>query len=151
SVSRAVIDVGVSIARPRKSRVRGVTLVDSRDFQSLSSICGSAAQLLSEQTHLRETELRMRPVHTGLSEACIAAGLNFDIRQLSGDPLHLLAAEARYQDLIVIPSPDGATTWSSGQTCVFSHIDIVGLLDRSVQPMLVLRKEARSFRRVLLT
>src|SRR5690606_14475626 len=89
----AVIDAGVRLARRHAARVRGLSLTDTRHFQSLASTCESAAGAVTEHSRLRLAEKRYSIARADLTQACLAANLNFDVRTLSGDPFELLPQE----------------------------------------------------------
>lgn len=147
----AVIDVGVRLARRHAARVRGLSLTDTRYFQSLTSTCETAACAVTEQSRLRLAEKRYSIARADLTQACLAANLNFDVRTLSGDPFELLPQESRFHDLVVahFAERDDAIAAADDEPRM-SERDLVDLALRGVQPLLVVRRRAQPLQRVLL-
>lgn len=145
--SEQVIELGVDVARRQAARVRGVTLVDTRRIESLSSSCEAAVYAVMEQTRLNVAERARRTVRADLSRACLEAGLNFDVRQLSGDPLELLPRESQFHDLAIAAHPRTAGSKDDDQ---LSAGQLVELVLRGVEPLLVVRQPPRTVQRVLM-
>jgi nucleotide-binding universal stress UspA family protein len=144
-----VIRCGIKLARSAEARVRGLTLVDTRHVeQSRSSevaVCITTAitrQSFAERLH--------EGARAELTKACLEAGLNFDIRRLAGDPLEVLPLEARFHDLVVTAVAPIDPKLPYGGTMTLSTSDLVALLKRGVQPLLVLPPEQKPIERVLL-
>ncbi|MGE0696870.1 MAG: hypothetical protein AB7O59_22335 [Pirellulales bacterium] len=147
SRDEAVIRWGVALACPLKARVRGLTLVDTRLLKSALQ-CEAAAYAVAELTRQASTERQQYSLRALLSKTCLEAGLNFDVRRTSGDPLHVLTSEARFHDLIVTSLARHAN--DHRESGGLSPRDLLTLLDRGVQPLLVLQPQQAAFDRVLL-
>jgi nucleotide-binding universal stress UspA family protein len=144
-----VIRCGVELARSAEARVRGLTLVDTRHVDeardSEVAICLTTAvtrQAFAERLH--------EGARAELSRACLEARLNFDVRRIAGDPLEVLPQEARFHDLIVTAVAPADPKLPYGATMTLSTGDLLTLLKRGVQPLLVLPQQQRSIERVLL-
>jgi nucleotide-binding universal stress UspA family protein len=142
-----VIRAGIDLGLQTDARVRGLTLLDTRRArESLHS--ESPVYAILEQSRRDRTALRQEAVRGELSRACLAAGLDFDVRRATGDPLQILPRESQFHDL-VITSP--ATIVADGDRSTdLSHDDIIELLERGMRTLLVVPPERTSFRRVLL-
>jgi nucleotide-binding universal stress UspA family protein len=145
--AQPVIRVGVALARQAEARVRGLTLLDTRRFDAAFE-CESAGYAVMEQTRNALAERIQETVRARLSHACLEAGLNFDVRRSSGDPLQVLSQEARFHDLVVTSVVAGES--SSKAATDWSLEDLTMLLDRGVQPLLVVQSNQTVVNRVLL-
>jgi nucleotide-binding universal stress UspA family protein len=145
--AQPVIRVGVALARQAEARLRGLTLLDTRRFDAAFD-CESAGYAVMEHTRHALTERIQETVRARLSQACLEAGLNFDVRRSSGDPLQVLSQEARFHDLVVTSVVAGDT--ASKAAADWSVDDLTTLLDRGVQPLLVVQSQQVSIDRVLL-
>lgn len=148
---QSVIQLGVTLARDSNARVRGLTLLDTRELDSAhqSESAVYASLVSSRQTRTENTHNGAR---VALSQACLDAQLNFDVRRISGDPLELLPAEARFHDLIIAASPTPSTSKKRSRDSQpsLSKRDLRELLHRGVQPLLLVPRQARPMKRVLL-
>lgn len=141
--SESVIRVGVRLAKDARARVRGLTLVDTRMSEEVwsgesavyATLANSGRVLAEQQQHRARMDL---------SHACLKAGTNFDIRSYAGHPMDLLGREARYHDLVVTAGFVG-----EGQPGL-TATDLFGLVERGVQPLLVLHPDQQALQRVLL-
>lgn len=142
-----VIEAGVNIATRHQARVRGVTLADTRSMKSLAANCEAAVYSVMEQGRLECFEQLRRTARVGLSQACLSAGLNFEVRHLSGDPFELLPLEAQFNDLVVTGylGQDHA-----GDEEHLTARQLVELLFRGMQPLLVVRHKGHMPGRALL-
>ena len=144
-----VIDCGVSLAREVEARVRGLTLIDTRDSEAAKE-CESAGYLSMVNTRQALCERLHEGAQSELSKACLDARLNFDVRRTSGDPLEVLPNEARFHDLVITSlgsADDGENGGTAGQ---LSLGDLAALLRRGVQPLLVLPARQKAIERVLM-
>jgi nucleotide-binding universal stress UspA family protein len=131
--------------------VRGLSLTDTRYVRSLTADCEAAACLVTEQSRLRLAEKRYSTARKVLSQACLAADLNFDVRTLSGDPFELLPQESRFHDLVVAFAADqrDASAVYEDEPAL-SERELIDLALRGVQPLLVVRRRPQPLERVLL-
>jgi nucleotide-binding universal stress UspA family protein len=144
-----VIGFGVALAREGGARVRGVTLVDTREMEAAQD-CESAVFVSLAHSRQAFADCVREGARAELSKACLAAKLNFDVRRIAGDPLEILPVEARFHDLVIASSGaiDRRLPQSAGSS--LSIGDMLELLQRGVQPLLLLPAETRAVKRVLL-
>lgn len=142
-----VIELGVHLARRSSAKVRGLSLVDTRRLAALFAN-EAACYANHESVRLHRVETEQESVRVSLSQACLSAGLDFDVRRVRGNPLEVLPTESQFHDLVVTSyrrpgeaEPDGAS---------LSAADLVELLFHGVQPLLVVRPAQQPIRRVLL-
>lgn len=140
--------MGVAAARQGIARLRGLTLFDTRRVEAALNR-ESAVFATMEQSRQASTERCYDTVRAGLAKACLDAGLDFDIRRTAGDPLLVLPREARFHDLVITSANDESL--SSTSESDLTAQDLLALVERGVQPLLVVRPEQRGVRRVLLT
>jgi len=145
--AESVIRVGVVLARESAARLRGLTLLDTRRTEEATQ--GEAAvYVVLEQTRQACIEQGQETVRECLSHACLAAGLNFDVRHSSGNPLKVLPREAQFHDLVITAVCPKGTNESSRAN--LSPSDLMDLLRRGVQPLMVVHTQLRTINRVLL-
>ena len=101
SRARGVIEAGLRLAEAHQARLRGVTLVDTRRIRQLTATCESAAHVLEEQNRMHQAGSHQGLARADLSQACLAAGLNFDVRFMTGDPLVAIPSEARFHGIFL--------------------------------------------------
>jgi nucleotide-binding universal stress UspA family protein len=138
--AECVIRVGVNAARATQARVRGLTLVDTRWIAAVNQ-CESAASAVMAHEQCEVMKRDGAIVRKALSRECLNAGLNFDVRNIAGDPVEVLSREAHYHDLVVTSVTRGGSLSLAGT---------LGLVEHGVQPLLVVRPEQTSLERVLL-
>ena len=143
----SVIDLGVNLARRCAARVRGVTMLDTRRLTSLASTCESAAHAASEFHRLHQIEKEQGKIRSDLSQACVMADIDFDLRRVRGNPMEVLPVEAQFHDLVVTALPVAEHEQEQGG---LQPSDWIDLLHLGVQPLLVIRVENQPLQRVLL-
>lgn len=143
-----VIDLGVEFARRSVARVRGLTLIDTRKLAALSGTCESAAYTHGEYQRLGRMEAEHEVVRSQLSQACLAAGVDFEVRRVRGNPLEVLPVEAQFHDLVVTALPPPGA--SEAESAALSPRELVDLLLKGVEPLLVVRSIGEPLSRVLL-
>jgi hypothetical protein len=127
--AECVIRVGVNAARATQARVRGLTLVDTRWIAAVNQ-CESAASAVMAHEQCEVMKRDGAIVRKALSRECLNAGLNFDVRNIAGDPVEVLSREAHYHDLVVT---------SVTRRGSLSLAGTLGLVEHGVQPLLVVR------------
>lgn len=144
-----VVDFGVEWARRSNARVRGVTLSDTRKLAAMAAAGESPFSTLGESVRLEEFERGREAVQARLTQACLAARVDFDVRRGQGSPMEVLPAEAQFHDLVVTSHSTAAEDLdpSFEET---SADDLYSLLLQGVHPLLVLRGAERPPQRVLL-
>lgn len=144
-----VIRCGVTLARSAEARIRGLTLVDTRERQHPQD-CEAAVYLTTTTTRQALAERLHEGARAELSKACLEARLNFDVRRLAGDPLQVLPQEARFHDLVVTSLGPADHRLPADARMRLTTGDLMALLKRGVQPLLVLPPEQQAIERVLL-
>lgn len=146
-----LIEFGVSLAAARKARIRGLTLQDTRRVHAATT-CESALRSCREFQRLNEAEQWQSEVREQLTAACSAAELDFEVRRAQGDPFEVLPREAQFHDLTItsVAAPPSHATRMRRPEATLTASEVLRLLARGVQPMLVLRTPAAPVRRVLL-
>lgn len=137
------IQLAVQLARQAKARVRGVTLVDTRHHEEA---CTQESAAFATQAHaaLQLAEQRQQGVRHKLSNACLQAKVDFDVRRFAGDPVDVLAREARFHDLLI------ASGFVGNDALGLNASDLIGLVQRRASPLIVLHPQQSSLERVLL-
>jgi nucleotide-binding universal stress UspA family protein len=143
-----VIDLVVRLARRSAAKVRGLTLVDTRRLAELTASSEAACYAASEFDRLHRVEVEQDTVRQQLSQACLSAGVDFDLRRVRGNPLEVLPPESQFHDLVVTSFPSPGDSESVPGT--LSAADLLDLLFQGVEPLLVVRSAERPLRRVLL-
>jgi nucleotide-binding universal stress UspA family protein len=96
-----VIRPAVAIAKRHQARVRSLAIVDIERVQSLAATWESAEHGDVDYDRLRKLEKKCLAVQSRASQACLQAGLNFDIRTVKGESSSVLQWESQYHDLVV--------------------------------------------------
>jgi len=146
----AAIRLGVQLAQQHKARLRGVSLIDTRDLAALTTTCEAAVHASSEYRRLHRVEEQQRTIRAELTDACLSATIDFDIRRLQGDPSELLATEARVHDLTITSCALPGSKQAAHEQSGFAPSELVDLLFRGVKPLLVVRDSLAPLNRVLL-
>jgi nucleotide-binding universal stress UspA family protein len=141
-----VIRLGVDVARQSEARLRGLTLLDTRRTEATHN-SESAVYAMLAQARRDCVEQQHEIVREELSKACLAAGLNFDIRRRSGDPLQLLPQESQFHDLMITSL---ATQPADGKVNGLTVGDLFALLLRGAHPLLIVNPNRPTIGRVLL-
>lgn len=144
-----VIQLGVSFAQETDARVRGLTLVDTRGHDA-AQYCESAVYLSMAESRHTFTECIHESARAELSQACLKARLNFDVRRIAGNPLSVLPAESRFHDLTITAFAQVNRRLPAGSTTTLSPGDMLRLVQLGVEPLLVLPPGGKAIERVLL-
>lgn len=146
SAADAAIEFGVGVAARCSARVRGLTLLDTRRLTSLTT-CEAATYCNRELTRLSRVDIDQGTVRSRLSQACLDARVDFDVRRVEGNPLELLPRESQFHDLTITALPlYGEVNGHPG----LQPAEVLQLLWKGVHPLLVMRGSATAIRRVLL-
>lgn len=148
--SRNVISLGVELARRAEARVRDVAMIDTRRIQALTVECETAAYVVAEQGRLQTAKKQRESTRAELAHACLDAGLNFDVRLFSGDPLGLLESEAQFHDLVITAFPAHRSSEDERLGQNLAADELIAALQRGVQPLLVVRRTEEPISRTLL-
>lgn len=143
--SARVIRMGVELAGRTEARVRGVTLMDTRSSDAAQQ-CETAVYAALELDRQTKSASRHQAARLSLSQACVHAGLNFDVRRYAGDPLEVLPREAKFHDLMI--TSVGLESEPSFDR--LSRGDLAELLYRGAQPLLLVHPKQQPIQRVLL-
>lgn len=149
--TQPIITSSAMLARRHGAGIRALTIADTRRAVSLASSCEGAVFSVVEQEQLEKLETLQTAAQTSFAQMCLQAGVNFDVRRLSGDPFAVLPREARYQDLVIAgwrqPFPDWRADEGQGILNPHSLIDLVA---DGVHPLLIARETPLLQPRVLL-
>ncbi len=142
-----LIELGVGLACRSRARIRGISLIDTRRLTDLTA-AEATCYASNELDRLHRVETQHDTVRALLSQACLSAGLDFDLRRLRGNPMDLLPPESQFHDLVVTAFP--STSQASSSDLSLTPTDLVDLLFQGVEPLLVVRSPQQVLRRVLL-
>jgi nucleotide-binding universal stress UspA family protein len=141
--AESAIRLTLQLAKQTKSRIRGITLIDTRQHEEAHTHESAAFATLANAA-LRLSEHRQQVVRHRLSEACLEADVNFDIRKYAGDPVKILTRESRFHDLVV------ASGIVSSTFLGLTARDLIGLVHHGSNPVLLLQPHQPLLNRVLL-
>lgn len=150
SAAPSVIDASVVLARRHEARIRALTIADTRAAESLLAGCESAVFAVVEHERLSQVELKQVAAHAELATACLAAGVNFDVRRESGDPFELLPREAGYHDLVITACETVCPSSRDEESEAVDPRTVIDLSLAGARPMLVVRGSAAPPSRALL-
>lgn len=143
-----LIDLGVDLARRTAARIRGLTLVDTRRLADLASSSEAACFATTESARLLRVDVEQDAIRERLSRACLAAGLDFDVRRMHGNPMEIIPSESQFHDLVVTAFPRQGQP--EGESPSLTAADLVDLLLQGVAPLLAIRTPEQPIRRVLM-
>jgi nucleotide-binding universal stress UspA family protein len=143
-----VIDLALTLARRHAARLRGVTIADTRRMESIAANAESALSIVSEQTRMHVTRKVQESAHTDFSQACLAAGVDFDVRRMTGNVRDLLLSEAQLHDLLIAPCV--ALEAGDHSELAIAPRDLVNLLRAAPVPVLIPRGPIKAASRVLM-
>lgn len=143
-----VIDLALTLARRHAARLRGMTIADTRRLESIAASAESAISIVSEQSRLQLTHHVQGSVHQEFSQACLAAGVDFDVRRMTGDVRELLLFEAQLHDLLIAPCV--ALEPGDSSELAIPPRDLVNLLRTAPVPVLIPRGPLKGAPRVLM-
>jgi len=144
--SEDLIPVAVELATRSGAQLRGLTLVDTSQLEDITTSCESAAAAVIEQHHLETREEQRNRVRTAFSQACLNAGIDFDIRRRFGNSLDILKEESKVHDLIVT-----YLQYKENQKHGdLAGLDVMHLIRGGIDPLLVLREKQELPQRILL-
>lgn len=143
-----VIDLAVRIARRHIARLRALTIADTARMESFASNGESALHTVAEQTRLHRVRTSQDAEQAEFTRACLAGGIDFDVRRLSGNTRELLLGEALLHDLMIAPYLPHEPGDDSGYPNPPG--ELVGLLRNSPTPVLIPRRAPQDAQRVLL-
>lgn len=143
------IHVGVELARQCQARVRGLTLLDTRRLDSTLSNCEGAIYATGEFGRLHQHEQRQRSIRLRFCQICLSAGVDFDVRCRHANPLEVICHESRFHDLILAACPAPGASRKGNCDSRLAPQELVDLLLRGVQPMLIVRGACSPIERVL--
>lgn len=141
-----LIHFTVKLARHCESRLRGLTVIDTSQFEEFATTCESAAYAVFEQKRLEKGEKLRDKVRAAFSQACLAAGLDFDLHRKRGRRLDILRNEAKCHDLCVTSVPLRANRKKGD----LGSTEILEWILSGVSPLLALRENSEFPKRILL-
>lgn len=125
-----------------------MTLIDTRRLAELTSSSEAACYATTEGDRLTRVEFEHDSIRARLSQACLSAGLDFDVRRVRGNPLEVLPPESQFHDLVVTMFP--ASGEPTPRDASLTSTDLIDLLLSGVEPLLAVRSPSRPLRRVLM-
>lgn len=137
----------VALAHRHGAEVRGLTLVDTSNFDRLVTTCETASAAVLELRRLQAGVCRRNKVRAYFAQACLAAGLSFDVRVLQGQPCEVVPRESQTHDLTIMTAPLRRSLRRGND---LSITEIVDLILRGVGPVLALRGRTSAPQRILL-
>jgi nucleotide-binding universal stress UspA family protein len=138
----------IELAQAHGAELTGVTVVDVRRLKRVGPVPLGASASARE---LREFRLEVAQDHVEqacaqFESACRAAGVAHCVRQEEGNPFTVMAADARYHDLMIF----GLTSLFEHDVVHDPHDVLARLVADGVRPLLAITPDARPIRRVLL-
>lgn len=129
-----LIRFATELAQRCGAHLRGLTLIDTYSVNDLVSTCEAGAYAIHELERLESGTGRRNAVRTYFSNACLQAGLDFDLHIQQGETLEVLAQEARFHDLLIT----AVSTHSSVLPGDWAPADVVDLILNRAAPVLAL-------------
>lgn len=144
--AESLIRFTTELTRRSAAHVRGLTLLDTSELENLVSTCESAAYAVYELERLQSGAERRNSVRASFSNACLQAGLDFDLHAREGQTVDLLIREALLHDLLVV-----ALASSSGRLPgEWTSSALTNLVLQVAAPVLALRQSEPPPSRILL-
>jgi nucleotide-binding universal stress UspA family protein len=141
---QGVIELAVSLARRHEARLRGITIADSRRVRSIVATCESAHHAVAEQSRLHKVQQAQADAHVEFTRLCLDAGVDFDVRRVTGDPREVLRSESQWHDLIVAPFLEGESDTGA------SPGELIDLVRSASAPVFIPRRAGAVPQRILL-
>ncbi len=143
AVSRAI-----ELAQLHEAELTGVTAVDVRRLKRVGPVPLGASASAKE---LREFRLEVAQNHieeatSQFESACRAAAVPYFVRHEEGNPFTMMAAVARYNDLMIF----GLKSLFEHDVVRDPHDVLVRLVAEGVRPILAVSPDTRPIRRVLI-
>src|SRR5689334_19088614 len=82
--ANTLIPFVVKLARHCEARLRGLTVIDTSQFEEFATTCESAAYAVFEQTRIEKGEKHRDKVRAAFTQACLAAKIDFDLYRKRG-------------------------------------------------------------------
>jgi multicomponent Na+:H+ antiporter subunit G len=142
------IQQAIEVAQRHRARLTGIAVVDTRALERIGMIPIGGSYYAKR---LREHRLGLAKIESDgaiarFESACKVAGLEYEAKQLTGDPFDTFAAQARYHDLTVL-----------GVQFLFYHgvIDeprnpLGRLMKRGMRPIIAVAPASRGIHQVLI-
>ncbi|EAQ77302.1 universal stress protein [Blastopirellula marina] len=145
SRTKSVVETAVKLASVAQARIRGVSILDTRTFFEKAGI-ESAAYAGVEATRMTLTHRRQMQSREEFLSVCRSSRVHCDVVDVRGDPIELLADEAKYNDLTIVSYGRTPHRHDVG----LSAHELMELAQRGAHPLLVLRRKPVELDRVLL-
>lgn len=141
-----LIRLVTELTRHCAAHVRGLTLLDTAELQNLVTTCESAAFAVYEMERLQSGAERRNVVRACFSNACLQAGLDFDLHAREGRSTDLLAREAQLHDLLIVALAQSAQQ----QPGEWTTSALTELILKGTSPVLAWKNCERSPSRIVL-
>lgn len=102
--SCCVMELGANVAQSHGARVRGLSILDTREMNEMAS-SGAVACAASEAGKLVVAELRQTVCHQTFERFYQQTDLDCASRGTQGNPLDVLVREAHFHDLLITSHP----------------------------------------------
>jgi nucleotide-binding universal stress UspA family protein len=146
--SRSATFRAIELARHHEAELTGVTLFDSERLDATGMVplgAGAAAKDLGE-SRLESASQIIAAATAMFRDKCTEANVPHAVIHEVGDPLSSLAAHARYHDLMVC----GLQGLFEHGVIAEPHDEFATLIREGVRPLIVVTREHRPVRRVLI-
>lgn len=143
--SQLVVETAVHLASIAQAKIRGVSILDTRKIFRKATI-ETAAYAGVEAARMELKHRRQMQYRDDFLQVCRRRNVHCEVLDVRGDPLDLLADEARYNDLTIVSCSNNSNRHDSG----LSAKELMELALRGVQPLLILREKPNPLQRVLL-
>ncbi len=143
------IKLGVQFAQQYQARIRGLTVLDTRRLESALTNCEGAIYASGEIGRLNRHEQTQQSIRLRFCQACLSAGVDFDLRSRRATPFEVLLQESRFHDLVLTTCPAPGDSGESPSESGLTAGELVEVLLRGVQPLLIVRGACPIIKRVL--
>ncbi|WP_437185349.1 hypothetical protein SH668x_002451 [Planctomicrobium sp. SH668] len=142
-----LIRFSVRIAQQFQASLRGLTLVNTENLESSFTNVESAAFAVYEYERITDRKVQREQVRVDFSQACLDAGLDFDLQRRQGPLSNVLKRESRFHDLTVTSIPSSKSEKTKNE---LTPEQIVEMVLGGVSPLIVLREKIELTPRILL-
>ncbi len=138
----------IELAQSHKAELTGVTLFDVERLDDTGAVPIGAGQLAKElsESRLDDASTIIAAAEKHFEKACKKAGIAYQMRRETGDPLEALISLTRYHDLVI----GGLQTLFEHGVVDEPHDELAMLVREGVRPLLAVSDKDRPIKRVLI-
>ena len=138
----------IELAKSHDAELTGVTLFDVGRLDYTGSVPIGAGQLAKELKGSRLDDARniIASAEKHFEKECKKAGIVFDVRRETGDPLQAMVSLTRYHDLVI----GGLQSLFEHGVVDEPHDELAILVREGVRPLLAVSEKDRPIKRVLI-